>query len=189
MSTRAPTLFSIFLLFVLPWAASITAEDCPAKHPQFREGYRALRDKDWERAADHMLAAEKACDEDGKLTKTYGNWYEPYLPRYSLGVALYELGCYEYALHLFKSSKLEKETIPRAEEMHEKHRSLKEKCKEYLHQGVKSKGKVDCSQWHVETKKDPHHRPADEKDENRRDLDRVELSPFLDGVSSLAIRW
>jgi hypothetical protein len=92
-------------------------EKRPSKHTAYAEGIRAFRNEEWKEANDHLLAALKNWPtEDGELTRLYGAWFVPYLPELYLGVAYFELGCFQDAKKHLESSVLNKKTIRRAEE-------------------------------------------------------------------------
>ncbi|MCP4664118.1 MAG: hypothetical protein GY856_52710, partial [bacterium] len=86
-------------------------EERPGKHPEFSEGFRAYQRENWLEAAEWMCTAEERWPEDGELTRTHGRRFLPYLPRYYLGVALYEIGCYQAALNQFNASILHQREV------------------------------------------------------------------------------
>ena len=110
----------------------ISGQRRPGKHLEFSDGFRAFKQKDWEKVADRMLEAIGVWPEDGVLTKVYGRWYEPYLPRYYLGVALHELGCYELSLKQLDQSVLSKNEIKGAKKELEEIESLKLKSERFV---------------------------------------------------------
>ncbi len=121
----------------------------PEKHPEFSDGVRAVNKGDWERVADRMMEALAGWDEDGELTKIFGRWLEPYIPRYYLGVALYELGCYELSLKQLSGSLLSKQEIKGAKTQLEELESLKLKSERFVRQGVTAKDRKICARWAV----------------------------------------
>ena len=135
------------ILLSLLFLAPVPADTRPARHHQFSEGFRAYKQQKWQEAADLMWQAQQHWPEDGQLTRTYGRWFEAYYPRFYLGVALYELGCYKEALHQFDESMVGELQITDSER--EKLESLKLKCDRYVRLGIESNGDADCSKWHI----------------------------------------
>lgn len=131
--------------------ASAQAERRPAVVPEFQRGYKAFEDSQWEEAADFMWQAAKKWPEDGENAKTYGRWFEPYLPRYYLGRALYELGCYAAALGHFDQSLLYRQpgTLKGAKSYVDNLRSYRQKCEDYIELGIEEDATVNCSQWEL----------------------------------------
>lgn len=142
------------LLIALVQVQQIAAqEQRPARHPAFGEGFRAFKQKDWELAVDRMLAAIVAWPEDGELTRTYGRWFEPYIPRYYLGVALLELGCYRNALHQLNETILnETDVVKGAKKQKGQLESMKLECEHYLRQGI-SESNSDCHKWNSDVER------------------------------------
>ena len=118
------------------------------------EGYRAYENDNWQRAADFMWKACIIWDEDGRNVIVYADQPEPYLPRYYLGVALFNLGCYREALHHFEKSLLNQQTIRGTEKQADNLRSLKQKCKEFL-EYEEENAEVNCSKWLIDTEEEP----------------------------------
>lgn len=119
----------------------------PGKHQDFGVGFRAVKQEDWETVADRMLKALVAWAEDGELTRVYGRWFEPYVPRYYLGMALYELGCYEQSLQQLNESVLSKGEIKGAKKQVEELESLKLKSDRFVRQGIKERENAECADW------------------------------------------
>lgn len=72
----------------------------------FGDGSVAVQEKDWQKAAEKMWASMLIRPEDGKATMPAGRWPEQYVPRFHLGRALFELGCYRQACEQLNRSKL-----------------------------------------------------------------------------------
>lgn len=74
----------------------------------FGEGLEAYLDRRWGEAAEGMSQAMAAWDEDGEPARSYGRWQaeRPYIPRYFLARALFELGCLEQSVGLLRCSPL-----------------------------------------------------------------------------------
>lgn len=155
-------------LLLLANPAPNAAQEINAER-EFALGYRAYQlarrgttePKKWEDVADRMWQAEQGRHEDGEVVRVYARWFEPYLPRFYLGLALYKLGCYEEALHQFEDSMIN-EVRGKKREKNELE-SLKQECRRYLDQG-----EVDdenyCSQWHMPYRK-PKNGEATEEEE------------------------
>lgn len=143
------------LLLILPLmsvgllVSDISGQQRPGKHPAFSEGFRALRQEDWETVADRMLKALAAWPEDGELTRVYGRLFEPYLPRYYLGMALHDLGCYEQSLKQLNESILNKKEVKGAKKQLEELESLKLKTERFVRQGLNQSEGADCERWKV----------------------------------------
>lgn len=155
------------LLLAMPMAPART-EDRPARHPDYGEGLRQIEFENWIEGNRLMQKALGRWQEDGELTRIYDNWFEPYLPRFYRGVALFELGCYERALtHLEASilmspgSKLQSQgsveeivmvvagrEIPRAREERELHEELLQRARKMVRDGLVEKSAArDCRRW------------------------------------------
>ncbi len=139
-----PTL-SLMAAFLL--VCNISGEKRPGKHPEFGDGFRAFKQEEWATVADRMLAALAVWPEDGGLTRVYGRWFEPYIPRYYLGVALYELGCYELSLAQLEESVLGKEEVKGAKKQLEELESLKLKSERFVRQGITESEDAQCADW------------------------------------------
>lgn len=145
------TLWRGFLTFLLAVAVlpvlDVPAEKRPAKHPEFGEGLKAFKQEAWETVADRMLKAVQAWGEDGELTRVYGRSFEPYVPRYYLGAALYELGCYELSQRQLEESILSREEIKGAKTQLDELESLKLKSDSFVRQGVSQDEGAQCGDW------------------------------------------
>ena len=143
--SKGPLLYGSFILILL--VPQLTAQDQrPANNPEFGEGFRAFKQKDWEATVVRMQAALGVWPEDGELTRTYGRWFEPYLPRYYLGVALLELGCYRQALDQLDATLLNVDEVKGARKHKERLESLKLECEQFLRQGI-SESNPECHRW------------------------------------------
>lgn len=74
---------------------SITLHEARDYEESYREGMIAHDRQDWQESA--RLMERAICDapprgETAKRVRLYGMWYEPYLPRYHLGLAWFKLG-------------------------------------------------------------------------------------------------
>jgi len=90
-SGRAGAASIVFLLA----AALLASPALPAdlKKPQeFRDGIKAIDREDWTKGAELMSKAASQQREDGAVTRIYGTRFEPYLPFYFWGLALYKQG-------------------------------------------------------------------------------------------------
>jgi hypothetical protein len=79
--------------------------------PYFGEGVTAAKtaktDKDWTRSAEQMWDSMQVWPEDGKTTIIAGRWPVPYVPRFHLAKALFNLGCPQQACEQLAKSKLQ----------------------------------------------------------------------------------
>ncbi len=143
------------LLLILPLmsvgllVSDVSGQRRPGKHPEFSEGFRALRQEDWETVADRMLKALASWPEDGELTRVYGRLFEPYLPRYYFGMALQDLGCYEQSLKQLNESVLSKKEIKGATKQLEELESLKLESERFVRRGINESEGADCEGWKV----------------------------------------
>lgn len=80
----------------------------PPTAEAFGQGLAAYEAKRWREAAERMAEALESWDEDGEPARLYGRWRTdlPYLPRYFLARALFELGCLSESLRLLGCSSL-----------------------------------------------------------------------------------
>lgn len=140
--------------------ADLLAQKREPKPMAFADGFRAYKQKDWEETADRMLASLEASPEDGELIRVYGRWFEPYLPRYYLGVALYQLGCYADAQDQLGESILGNGEVKGAKKQLQELESLKLKAERFVRQGVNEVEDVDCARWHLVVEQ-----PEEESDE------------------------
>jgi tetratricopeptide (TPR) repeat protein len=162
MKTPASTGLVVILTLRFLVVAPAFAQDRPKKHLDFRKGRMAFEDKEWIAAASYMRAAEDNWEEDGERTVVYGRSYEPYLPRYYLGVALYRLGCYREALNHFDHSILCRAEIRWTKRDLENLQSLRRKAIRYVDRGIEETIKEDagfqCVDWHIDY---PDHQAGD----------------------------
>ncbi len=142
---RRVVLLAIALAAALLLVSDAPGQRRPGRHPEFSQGFRAVDREDWDEAADRMLEALVVWDEDGELTRVYGRWPEPYLPRYYRGVALYELGCYQLSLDQLNKTILGKREIRYTRRELEELASVKLKCERFVLDGVYEKLGSDCS--------------------------------------------
>ena len=77
-------------LFALLLSSGLNADH--RKPKEFSEGIAAFDRQDWAKSAQLMSRAASQQREDGALTRIYGNRFEPYLPLYFRGLALYKQG-------------------------------------------------------------------------------------------------
>jgi len=117
----------------------------PSAHPYFAEGYAASQQKEWEEAADRMWDALQVWEEDGKTTSSSGRWTAPYLPRFRLADALFQLGCYQEACDQLDRSRLEQIRPQGSEQELKRMAELKLQCERKRREG--SQGKEICRQW------------------------------------------
>jgi hypothetical protein len=91
------------------WARSERSERAP-RHPEFSralgDGRRASDPEHWAEAARTMQRALERWGEDGELVRSQGRWLGRYLPRLHLGRFLFEMGCYQEAIHLVRCSRI-----------------------------------------------------------------------------------
>jgi len=81
----------LFVLMIALLAGSALPSDSK-KPKEFSEGIKALDREDWAKSAELMSKAASAERDDGALTRIYGTRFEPYLPFYFWGLALYKQG-------------------------------------------------------------------------------------------------
>lgn len=62
------------------------------KPKEFSEGIKAFDREDWTQGAELMNKAASQQQDDGAVTRIYGTRFEPYLPFYFWGLALYKQG-------------------------------------------------------------------------------------------------
>lgn len=124
--------------------------------PYFGEGVTAAKtDKDWKRSAEQMWDSMQVWPEDGKTTIIDGRWPVPYVPRFHLANALFELGCRQHACEQLGRSKLKelaaKDTTGKYDEELKEMEQLEAKC-------AARKGGPEniwiCQQWQCWLKRD-----------------------------------
>lgn len=137
------------LLFALVCSLSIDvfAQDRPKRHPNFVTGFKDFKDEEWRDVVIEMWDAHQSWPEDGEHTRAYGRWTEPYLPRYYIGVALFELGCYKEALGQFNQSLLSQREVDGAKEEYKRLVELKQRAEIYVRNGTDQVGTEDCPEW------------------------------------------
>ena len=114
-------------------------------HPYFRAGLSAAQDRKWEKAAEKMWDALHVWKEDGGPTNSYGRWIDPYLPRFRLAEALFELGCYREAADQLDQSLVGTLRAPEMTEERQRMAKLKPECEQRIHQGYQDK--EICQRW------------------------------------------
>jgi hypothetical protein len=120
--------------------------------PYFSEGVTAAKqDKKWERSAERMWDSMQVWPEDGETVIVAGRWPEPYVPRFHLANALYELGCQKQACEQLAQSKLKelaaKDTA--AKDKYDDERKVMEQL-EAKCAGARTSGQENlwiCQQW------------------------------------------
>ena len=146
------------VLVVMIETTSISAQSSLRRHIDYVDGIKAFKNGEWNRAVSYMQLALKEDEEDGELTRIYGNWYKPYLPRYYMGVSLYEMGCYEEALDQLKITILNRKDVKRAGKETRTLESLVYECERFVAQGVtKSSGETACPGIESDTAKETGH--------------------------------
>jgi hypothetical protein len=96
-------------------------------------GYNAKQDQQWEEAAKKMWESMQIWpEENGEITRTAGRWTGPYVPRFHLAKALYELGCQKEACEQLARSKLKelaaKDNSSKYDKEREEMKWLEAKC-------------------------------------------------------------
>lgn len=132
--------------------------------PYFSEGVIAAKqDKQWERSAERMWDSMQVWPEDGETVIVAGRWPEPYVPRFHLAAALFELGCQKQACEQLTQSKLKelaaKDTAAKGkyDEERKAMEQLEAKCA-----GIKQSGLEKpwvCQQWQCWLKHDRRQNP------------------------------
>lgn len=110
--------------------------------------YRKNAAKNWRSAADSFYSAIQLRSPDGKRIyfEKYPQIEEPYIPRYYLGLSLYQLGCYREAFGHFDKSHVP-QMSGRQVEKSELSR-LKGECDENISRHMRPKDpNEDCSRW------------------------------------------
>lgn len=74
----------------------------------FSVGFKASGNGQWKKSAEKMWDALLIREEDGETTNSSGRWPDPYLPRFHLADALFELGCPQQACEELSRSTLKK---------------------------------------------------------------------------------
>lgn|GEM_PF-4518655 len=97
-SVRAGIAAVVAVLAAALLASPALAADLKKPQELFRDGLKALDREDWVKAADLMSEAASKQKEDGAPIRIYGVRFEPYLPLYFQGLALYKQGKCEDAL-------------------------------------------------------------------------------------------
>ncbi len=100
----------------------------PQQHPYFSAGFAASQKKEWDKAAEKMWDALQVWKEDGRTTLTSGRWPAPYLPRFRLAEALFNLGCYQEACDQLDQSLLKQLQGPEVQAERQRMEKLKPAC-------------------------------------------------------------
>jgi hypothetical protein len=100
----------------------------PQFHPYFPAGLDAAQQKNWEKAAEKMWDSLQVWEEDGRTTLPSGRWPEPYLPRFRLAEALFQLGCHHEACEQLDQSLLKKLNTPEVAQDRRRLEKLKPEC-------------------------------------------------------------
>lgn len=117
----------------------------PQQHPYFSAGFAASQQKDWEAAAEKMWDALQVWEEDGRTTISSGRWPAPYLPRFRLAEALFELGCYREACDQLDQSLLKQLHGREVEADRQRLEKLRPACELKKRQPYQEK--EICQQW------------------------------------------
>jgi len=135
----------------------IVRQQRPDKQPPyFSEGVNAKQNKEWERSAERMWDSMQVWPEDGETTIIDGRWPEPYVPRFHLANALFELGCRQQACEQLALSKLKdlaaKDRSAKYDDERKEMEQLQAKC------ALSKKGAPEniwiCQQWQCWLKRD-----------------------------------
>lgn len=124
----------------------IRKREKPQPHADFIDGFTALRQKDWEEVAENMWDALQAWEEDGTMTSdSAGRFRAPYLPRYRLAEALFQLGCFQEACTQLSQSKLMQLRPAGSKDEMKGMEALKPQCEAKLRDRYQDK--EICQQW------------------------------------------
>jgi chemotaxis protein histidine kinase CheA len=88
------------LLLALGWAPALRADF----RESFKKGIEAVDRKEWSAVARWMREAAAEKPQEGESVKIYGVRFEPYLPHFYLGLALFQSGDCEGALEQWQES-------------------------------------------------------------------------------------
>jgi len=111
----------------------------------FRDGFTAKEKQKWEEEAEKMWEALHVWKDEGGTTNSHGRWPDPYLPRFHLAEALYNLGCYREAADQMNRSLLGTLKGPEVEEERRQLSKLKPDCEQKIRQGYQDK--EICQRW------------------------------------------
>lgn len=118
----------------------------PLSNPFFMDGFAASNQNDWHEAAAKMWAALQVWEEDGTMTPdSAGRWRKPYLPRFRLAAALFQLGCYREACDQLGRSKLNQVRPPGSQDEVKELEALKTQCAQKLNAAYPDP--AICGQW------------------------------------------
>jgi hypothetical protein len=92
------------LLLALGWASGLRADF----RESFKKGIEAVDRKEWSDVARWMRQAAAEQPQEGESVKIYGVRFEPYLPHFYLGLALFQSGDCEGALEQWQLSESQK---------------------------------------------------------------------------------
>jgi hypothetical protein len=96
--------FLFALLLALGWAPILRADF----RESFKKGIEAVDRKEWSDVARWMRQAAAEQPQEGESVKIYGVRFEPYLPHFYLGLALFQSGDCEGALEQWQLSESQK---------------------------------------------------------------------------------
>ncbi|HYU30525.1 MAG TPA: hypothetical protein VEW48_00045 [Thermoanaerobaculia bacterium] len=119
----------------------------PPTHPYFVDGYAASQQGKWAVTAEKMWDALQVWEEDGKTTTSSGRFPAPYLPRFRLADALFQLGCYREACAQLDQTVLMR--LPpqgRSKEERKRMDDLVPQCKRKRREGFPRDSDI-CQQW------------------------------------------
>jgi len=111
----------------------------------FSEGFAASKQEEWQETAEKMWDALQVREEDGKTTNSYGRWPDPYLPRFRLADALFELGCPRQACEQLGRSQLKQLREKRVESERQQMEKLLPLCEPK--RLASQEEKEICQQW------------------------------------------
>jgi hypothetical protein len=96
--------FLFALVLALGWASGLRADF----RESFKKGIEAVDRKEWSDVARWMRQAAAEQPQEGESVKIYGVRFEPYLPHFYLGLALFQSGDCEGALEQWQLSESQK---------------------------------------------------------------------------------
>lgn len=114
----------------------------PQQHPYFPAGLAAAEQQDWEKAAEKMWDSLQVWEEDGRITLT-SRWPVPYLPRFRLAEALFQLGCYREGCEQLDRSLLKNLRTPEVAMERRRLEQLKPECERRKREAENE----SCQRW------------------------------------------